>query len=61
MEFGDGNLPQIPQFKRNSTRKVAFICLPMVKFGTALTIYNKQATDNFCWGGGPGKWQLGHV
>jgi len=29
-------LPRIPQFKRNSTRKVVFIYPPMVEFGTAL-------------------------
>jgi len=31
-------LPQIPQFKRNSTRKVLFICPPLVEFGTALAV-----------------------
>jgi len=30
------HLPRIPQSKRNSTRKVVFICPPMVEFGTAL-------------------------
>jgi len=29
----DGNLHRILQFKRNSTRKVVFICPPMVEFG----------------------------
>jgi len=32
------HLPRIPQFKRNSTRKVVFICPPMVEFGTALQV-----------------------
>jgi len=31
-----GYLPRIPQFKRDSTRKVVFVCPPMVEFGTAL-------------------------
>jgi len=30
------HLPRIPQFKRNSTRKVVIICPPMVEFGTTL-------------------------
>jgi len=36
------DLPRIPQFKRNSTRKVVYICQPMVGWiGTALPTSSK--------------------
>jgi len=40
------HLPRIPQFKRNSTRKVVFIYPPMVEFGTALLFFQGWRQDN---------------